>query len=293
MTADPLVASLTQADSVPVTSANLGARGFGWAKTLEGGLGAALLVVVTLSGILAPVIARYGPLDQLPDAHLLGMSAAHPLGTDEFGRDLMSRVLYGVRLDLLIIVVSIPAAAVLGGLLGALSAYAKYAGLAVDRIFDVLLAFPPLILGAAAAVAFGSGFTAIVLTVILANIPIFGRIARTELISQRAREYVVSAEVLGLPLRRILARHILPNALDPIIVQLALSASIAVFLEGGMSFVGIGIRPPSASLGNVLNGSLRFLQDDPIYAVGPILAVCFLVIGFNLVADAANKSLRR
>jgi peptide/nickel transport system permease protein len=132
-----------------------------------------------------------------------------------------------------------------------------------------------------------------VVTVVLVNVPLFGRLTRSAVRAQRSRDYVVAAEVIGARPGRVLLRHILPNALDALIVQAALSLSMAVFIEGAMSFVGIGIRPPSPSLGALLRSSTNFLSQNPWYALGPIVVVTALVLGFNLIADGLNRGLLR
>ena len=164
----------------------------------------------------------------------------------------------------------------------------------IQRAFDVMLAFTALVMGVAvSATAIGPGLTAIVVTVVLVNVPLFGRLTRSAVNAQRGRDYVVAAEVIGARPGRVLLRHILPNALDALIVQAALSLSMAVFIEGAMSFVGIGIRPPAPSLGGLLRTSTNFLNQNPWYALGPIIVVTSLVLGFNLIADGLNRGLLR
>ena len=131
------------------------------------------------------------------------------------------------------------------------------------------------------------------LTGALVNVPIFGRLARSAVLGQRGRDYVVAAQVLGVSPTRVTFRHILPNVLDSLIVQAALSLSMAVFIEGAMSFAGIGIAPPQPSLGSLLRTSILFLQQNPAYALGPMVVVTLLVCGFQLVADGLGKGLLR
>jgi len=267
-----------------------------WARALrypETVTGLAIVAVLFTAGILAPLIAPYGVDAQSSDS-FAGMSAQHLLGTDEFGRDVLSRVLYGIRQDVLVTAVAVPVGAVLGTLLGLMCGAHRIVDTIIQRVFDVMLAFTALVLGVAvSATAVGPGMTAIIITVVLVNVPLFGRLTRTAVQSQRARDYVMAAEVVGAGRIRILLRHILPNAMDALIVQIALSLSLAVFIEGAMSFVGIGVRPPAPSLGALLRTSANFLEQNPWYALGPIVVVTGLVLGFNLIADGLNRGLLR
>jgi len=267
-----------------------------WARALrrpETVAGITVVAVLFLLGVLAPWIAPYGADAQGGDS-FAGISPTHLLGTDEFGRDVFSRVLYGIRQDVLVAGVAVPIGAVVGTVLGLACGLHRFVDAVIQRIFDVMLAFTALVLGVAvAATAVGPGITAIMVTVILVNIPLFGRLTRSALQSQRSRDYVVAAEVIGAGRARVIVRHILPNALDALIVQAALSLSMAVFIEGAMSFVGIGIRPPAPSLGALLRTSVNFLNQNQWYALGPIVVVTALVLGFNLIADGLNRGLLR
>ncbi len=255
-------------------------------------IGLSVLGAVVLAGLLAPVIAPDQPNEQIfaPLAH---PSMQHLLGTDELGRDLLTRVLYGVRIDVLVGVLGVTASAVAGTALGLAGASYRRLDGVVNRTFDVLLAFPALLMGLALAVVFGPGIAAIVLTIVLSNVPLFGRLTRNSARQQRARDYVVAARVVGCSPRRVLARHVLPNVVDPLVVQWILAMSTAVFIEGGMSFVGIGVQAPTPSLGNMLNGSLPYLYTSPTYAAGPIIAVCALVLSLNLIGQSVNDALLR
>ncbi|MGW7527236.1 ABC transporter permease [Streptomyces sp. NPDC054783] len=267
-----------------------------WTRALrrpETVAGITIVAVLFLLGVLAPWTAPYGVDAQGSDS-FAGISSAHLLGTDEFGRDVFSRVLYGIRQDVLVAGVAVPLGAVVGTMLGLACGLHRVVDAVIQRIFDVMLAFTALVLGVAvAATAVGPGITAIMVTVILVNVPLFGRLTRSALQSQRSRDYVVAAEVIGAGRARVIVRHILPNALDALIVQAALSLSMAVFIEGAMSFVGIGIRPPAPSLGALLRTSVNFLNQNQWYALGPIVVVTALVLGFNLIADGLNRGLLR
>jgi peptide/nickel transport system permease protein len=222
------------------------------------------------------------------------MSTAHPLGTDELSRDIYSRMLYGIRTTLEIILIAVPVAATVGALVGLLAS----AWLVVDRItqrlFDVILAFPAIILGLTLAAVLGPGSRTVIVVIIASEVPLFGRLIRTQILRVRDSPFVEAAEVFGASRGWILRKHILPNSIEPLGVQLALSLSLAVFLESAMSFIGIGVQPPEPSLGSILSDSMRnyYLIWNPLFALGPLLVVVGLVLGFLLVAQALGQARR-
>ena len=287
---------MTAATASPVAAGAVRAERSRWARALrypETITGLTIVVVLFAAGIFAPWIAPHG-VDEQSGNSFAGISSAHLLGTDEFGRDVFSRVIYGIRQDVLVAGIAVPLGALVGTALGLLCGVHRVIDSIVQRVFDVMLAFTALVLGVAvSATAIGPGRTAIMVTVALVNVPMFGRLTRTAVQAQRGRDYVVAAEVIGAGRGRVLLRHILPNSLDALIVQAALSLSLAVFIEGAMSFVGIGIRPPEPSLGALLRTSANFLDQNQWYALGPIIVVTALVLGFNLIADGLNRGLLR
>jgi peptide/nickel transport system permease protein len=254
--------------------------------------GVVIIGVLVLASLIGPLFAD-SPTFQQHNAMLLGPSLSHLLGTDELGRDILARVLAGIRADLVIGLIGVPAAALIGTALALFGSLSRFADTALQRLFDVLLAFPALVLAIAITAVLGTGEQALVIAVMLSNIPVFGRLIRGSVLVLRDREYVVAARVGGVRPGRLLYRHILPNALDPLIVQFALSMSTAVLLEGGLSFVGIGIQIPQPSLGNMLNEAIPYLSTDPAFALGPLICIGALVVGFNLIADSLNAGARR
>ncbi|WP_129843713.1 ABC transporter permease [Streptomyces sp. RFCAC02] len=261
-------------------------------RTPRGIAGLVLVGLVAAAGLLAPVIAGPAPTEQSADA-LTGPGAAHLLGTDEVGRDLLSRVLYGIRTDLGIILVGVPVAAVGGSVLALAATAWRPADVVVQRLFDLVLAFPGLILGLAITAVLGPGYWPVILVIALAEAPGFGRVLRGSVLLQREREYAVAARAGGAGPVRVLLRHVLPNAVDPVVVQLAVSLPAAVFIEGAMSFLGIGVKPPDPTLGSVLSQAMPYLSTHPHIAVPPLVAVTALVLGFTLIAEALNKGVRR
>lgn len=258
------------------------------------GLAGLILVgIVFLAGLLAPIIAPHSPVEQIPHANLLSASGAHLFGTDEVDRDVFSRVLYGIRVDVIVVFVAVPIGAIIGLLAGILATSIRPADVTVQRIFDVLLAFPPIILAIGIAAVIGTGLTPILVVVAAAEVPVFGRLVRSSILKVRELPFVQSAEVIGAKRSAVMWRHILPNAAEPLFIQLALSMSVAIFLESAMSFIGIGVRPPHPSLGNIIASSIDYLDVNAMYAVGPLVVVAVLVLGFQLIAQAIGAQRRK
>ncbi|MET9931447.1 MULTISPECIES: ABC transporter permease [unclassified Streptomyces] len=261
--------------------------------TVRGRTGLALVGLVVLAGLLAPVLAGHGPTDQSGLTLAGPGTPGHPLGTDDLGRDLLSRLLHGIRADLGIIAIAVPLGALLGCLFALAAAAHPIADTVVQRAFDLILAFPGLILALAITAILGPGRLPVIMVIALAEIPVFGRLLRTGILVQRGREYVTAARVGGTSGGRILTRHVLPNAADPLVVQIAVSLTVAVFIEGAMSFLGVGVRPPEPTLGAVLSQSMPYLAQAPHFAAGPLVTVTALVLGLSLTAEALNREIRR
>lgn len=258
----------------------------------RGLVGSVLVGVVVLAGIAAPLLAPYDPLAQIPGANLLPASAAHWLGTDEVNRDVFSRTLYGIATNVGIIAVAVPLGALLGGLAGLVSSLSGAVDVVAQRVFDVLLAFPVLILGIALAAVLGPGRGTVVVVIVAAEIPIFGRLLRGAALRVRELPYVEAATVVGARRRWVLLRHVLPGAAEPAGVQVAVSLSVAVFVEGAMSFIGIGVPAPDPSLGSIVADSVLYLDVNPAMALGPLAVITALTLGFLLIAQAVAAGRR-
>jgi len=258
----------------------------------RGLIGVLLVLVVAGTGVIAPLVLALDPTTQSRDS-LLPPSWDHLLGTDELGRDLFARTVAGIRVDVGIALVAAPVGAILGTFIGLLGTMRQSVDTMVQRTFDVLYAFPGIFLAVAVTAIVGPGVLAIVITTILYGIPDFGRQVRNQVLQLRDREFVVASEVVGASPRRILVQHILPNAVDVLLVQLALSMSFAVFAEGGLSFIGLGVQLPEPSLGNLLFSSLIYMSTHLDYVLAPMIPITLLVIGFNLIGDGLTMSLLR
>jgi peptide/nickel transport system permease protein len=254
--------------------------------------GAAVLFLVVAAALLAPVVAPHDPLKQDLN-HTLGRpDRVHPLGTDNVGRDVLSRVIWGTRVSLVAGFGSVLIAVVVGGVLGLA---AGYAGGRVDnlimRVMDAVLSFPPLVLALALGAVLGAGLTGVVIALGVVYTPTFARLMRGQVLAITAREYVDAARALGLPGWRIAWSHVLPNATAPIVVQASLSVAFAILAEASLSFLGLGVQPPGASWGSMINAGRGYLQQAPWIVFGPGAALFVTVVGLNFVGDAIRDAL--
>ncbi|WP_067678965.1 ABC transporter permease [Nocardia miyunensis] len=263
-------------------------------RTGRGLIGVILVVIVALAGLLAPWLAPYAPDRQFAGATLADPSGAHLFGTDSVGRDIASRTLYGTRIDLLVIFVAVPLGAAAGVLLGLAATRFRRVDTVLQRAFDLILAFPAIVLAIALTMVLGPGVVTIAAVLMLAEIPVFGRLTRTSVLTVRQLPYVEAARALGAGENWILRRHVLPNCLEPLTVQLALAMSVGVFVEGAMSFLGLGITPPTPSLGSLIKEGVESSYHSPFFVAGPLAVVIVLVLGLLLISQAlAARSRRR
>ena len=258
----------------------------------RGLVGLVLLAVLILIGILAPVLAPYPPNLQLDDANLLRPSLRHLLGTDYVNRDVFSRTLYGLRTDLVVVFVAVPIGAVSGTLLALAGTLSNAVDVGLQRFFDVILAFPALIMAIGLTAVTGTGIGTVIAVIAIVETPIFGRMLRSSILKVRAMPYVEAAETIGAGKLWVLRRHVLPNAAEPIGVQLALSLSMAVFVESAMSFLGIGVRPPAPSLGSLISDGINYADNNIAYVLGPLVVVIILVLALQLLAQALGAARR-
>jgi peptide/nickel transport system permease protein len=252
-----------------------------------------LLLVGTIAGaaVAAPLLFPDGYDVQSPDA-LLGPSLTRPFGTDEVGRSVFVRTIYGVRADLSLVLIAIPIGAIVGTLFGLLGTIHPVAGNAAQRILDIVTGFPSLILGISVALVLDPGWLALLVALSIFTTPQFGRLARSTFLTQQHRDYVLAARMLGVRRRKILTRHMLPFTADAALTQCVAAAAAAIFLESSLSLVGLGIQPPRPSLGVLLNRGARYVDFQKFYVIGPALVLLLLVVGFTLVADELNEGRR-
>jgi peptide/nickel transport system permease protein len=253
---------------------------------------ALIIAVFVVIAVLAPWIAPYNPLAQSILKINQTPSWAHWLGTDQFGRDVLSRMIYGSRNSLIFGLLSPVLAAIVGTTMGVV---AGYFGGAVDRVIsrlvDLLLAFPELLLAIIIAAALGGGFWNVVAVLTVAFIPGFARVARAQTLSVKQEPYIEAAVAVGVSTPVIIFRHIVPNIAAPIVVLITLWVASAIRLEASLSFLGLGTQPPNPSWGNIIRDGLNNLFGSPWPIIGAGLAITCVVLAFNLFGDAVRDAL--
>jgi peptide/nickel transport system permease protein len=258
-----------------------------------GMMGAFVVLVLVVAALLGPVFAPYAPDTMDFAAPFSPPTTAHPLGTDNFGRDTLSRILYGARVSLQVGVIAVGIAATVGTTLGMIAGYTRYRVLdeIIMRSMDVLFAFPAILLAIAIMAALGRGVGNAMIAIGIVYVPIFARIARGEVLSVKNNEFVQVARQLGAGEGGILIRHILPNILAPLIVETSLSLSFAILAEAALSFFGLGTQPPDPSWGIMLKEGRDFMQQSVWVSIFPGLAIMFTVMGFNFLGDGLRDAL--
>jgi peptide/nickel transport system permease protein len=254
-------------------------------------IGLVIIVTLIVVAMLAPVIAPYPPDDQ-PGSRLEAPSSTYWLGTDDLGRDIFSRLLYGARVSLQVGIIAVGIALVIGGILGLLSGY--YVGIVdslVQRLVDVLLAFPTLILVIALTTVMGASTTTAMIAIGIAYSPAIARVVRGATLQVRQEQYVEAGKTIGVGPSRMILRHIVPNIAPPVIVQSTLLLSTAILAEAALSFLGLGTQPPAASWGAMLGAGRKYMETAPWVAIFPGLAISITVLGFNLLGDAMRDAL--
>lgn len=256
---------------------------------LSGVIIALLLVAVA---VFADLLSPYDPMSVDVTASLQGPTLKHLFGTDRFGRDLLSRVIYGSRVSLGIGFVSVAAAMVVGSLLGLLAGYfGKGLDTVVGRVMDILFSFPLLLLAIAIAGILGPGITNAIVAIAIVYTPFFFRVARGPTLAEREKEYVQAARAIGAGSGRILWRHIFPNMLSPIIVQASVTIAYAILTEASLSYLGLGTPLLTPSWGTTLNEGRTYLQIAPWISIFPGIAIMLAVLAFNLVGDGLRDLL--
>jgi peptide/nickel transport system permease protein len=254
------------------------------------GVAGTVIALLALAAVGAPVLAPHDPLEMGPQL-FAASSFTHPLGTDSFGRDTLSRILYGARSSLFIAALAVITAGTAGTLGGVLSA--AYRG-AVDwtimRFTDLVLAFPPLILAIAAVTFLGPGYVKLALVIAVLYFPTFARLSYASALAVAQQEYLEAARAQGGSMWHQIRRHILPNIASPIIVQCSLSLGFAILVESGLSFLGLGVPPPAATWGRMVSESRKYMEQVPLLLVWPSLAIALAIGSFNLLGDALRDA---
>ena len=255
-------------------------------------VGLAIVVVLVFTAVFADYIAPFGYADQDLMAAFEEPSQAHLFGTDEFGRDIFSRIIYGSRISLQVGFIAVGIAVFAGGFLGAIAGY--YGGKAdnlIMRAMDVLLSIPSILLAIAIAASLGPGLFNLMIAVGISSTPNYARIVRGSVLSIRNQEFVEAAKAVGSSDLRIILKHIIPNCLAPIIVQATLGVAIAILTAAGLSFIGLGIQPPIPEWGAMLSGGREYIRDYAYMTVFPGLAIMITILALNFLGDGLRDAL--
>ena len=270
-----------------------------WADVLRrmvrhptGMFGVGIVTLLILVGIVGPTLAPYDP-NEMDFASRFGPpSASHLMGADDFGRDILSRLMVGARVSLQVSLIAVGIATVAGTLLGMVVGYSsRIVDEIIMRAMDVLFAFPAILLAIAILAALGKGVANAMIAIGIVYTPIFARIARSAVISVRGEEFVEAAKAIGASRGRILLRHIFPNSLAPLIVEISLSLAFAILAEAALSFFGLGTQPPDPSWGRMLSEGRAYFRQSIWLGVFPGLAIMLTVMGFNFLGDGLRDVL--
>jgi peptide/nickel transport system permease protein len=254
--------------------------------------GLTMLALMVLVALAAPWISPYDPIRIAPGERLRPPSGTHLLGTDEIGRDLLSRIFHGARVSLWVGLIVVGLAGSTGTLIGVVAGYARGAFDTVAmRFVDIILAFPGLLLAMAIASSLGPGLTNAMLAVAFVATPGYARLARSQALAIRELQYVEAARALGVPTARIVLRHVLPNCLSPLLVLATMGMGSAILTAASLSFIGLGAQPPTPEWGAMVASGREFLLDHWWYAIFPGLAIFLTVVSFNLVGDWLRDTL--
>ena len=254
--------------------------------------GLCIVIFFIIIAIIAPWIAPYGFKTQVLADRMQAPSSKHWFGTDDFGRDIFSRVIYGARISLWVGFFSVLGSVVFGTLLGIVAGYyGRWVDAIISRIFDVMLAFPSILLAIAVVSILGPSLKNALIAIAVINIPNFGRLVRSKVLSVKQEEYIMAARAVGMKDTRILLQHILPNSISPVIVQATLAIATAIIEAAALGFLGLGAQPPEPEWGKMLADSKNYITNAPWTLFFPGMAIMLTVLGFNLMGDGLRDVL--
>lgn len=251
-----------------------------------------IIIVFVVLAVLAPVLAPYPPTEQSLTEALQKPSATHWFGTDNLGRDLLSRILYGARISLISSLLSSLIAAAIGTFLGLVAGY--FGGLlsqVIMRVIDAQLSIPPLVLTIVLAMVFGGGITGVSVVIGLSMFPSYARVSYAQVLALKENDYVMAAQLVGQSERKIMFTHLLPNCFPSLIVLFTMNLGSAIMLEASMSYLGVGITPPTPAWGSMVSEGYKYLVSNPAIALLPGICVLLVVISFNIVGDSLRDAL--
>jgi peptide/nickel transport system permease protein len=253
--------------------------------------GLIILALMTLTTLLAPALAPYDPREQSIADRLQGPSPRHLLGTDQFGRDILSRIIYGGRLSMIVGFISVAVGLLSGGALGLVSGYFKSADNLIMRLMDILLSFPSILLAIAVMTILGPGLVNVMLAVGIRSIPAYARVMRSTVLGIKELPYCEASVAMGSTPLRTIATAILPNSFPPVLVYTTLQIGNAILLGAVLSYLGLGVQPPAAEWGMMVSEGRGWLQTAPHLAAFPGFAIFLVVAAFNLIGDGLRDSL--
>ncbi|KON87981.1 hypothetical protein AF332_14880 [Sporosarcina globispora] len=264
-----------------------------FSRRKQGIVGLLIITTILLIAIFAPLIAPYDPVDDVNYSNLNGApSKAHLFGTDEYGRDIFSRVIYGAKVSIQISFITILLSASIGVVMGLISGFfGGFIDVLIMRLVDGLMSFPPLLFAIALMAAFGSSIKNIILALAIVYTPMFARLIRGCVLSIKEKEYIDSIKVMGGSNIRILFKHILPNCVSPLLIQMTTYFAYAILAEASLSFLGLGVPQPEPSWGNILYDGRQYMIDSPWITIFPGIAIGITVLGLNLLGDGLRDYL--
>lgn len=254
-------------------------------------VGLIIVLLFIVLALIAPWITRYEYTAQVLADRLQPPSAKHWFGTDDLGRDIFTRTIYGARISLWVGFLSVIGSIVIGTLLGIVAGfYGKWVDMIISRVFDILLAFPGILLAIAIVAILGPSLQNALYAIAIVNIPTYGRLVRARVLSLRQEEFITAARAIGVRDARLLFRHILPNSLTPLIVQGTLGVATAIIEAAGLGFLGLGAQPPEPEWGKMLSDSRQFIQTAPWTVIFPGVCILLTSLGFNLMGDGLRDT---
>jgi peptide/nickel transport system permease protein len=255
-------------------------------------VGLVIIVLFIIAAIFAPLLSPYDPYKQDLKSALQQPSMTHLLGTDDIGRDTLSRTIYGARISLLVGLVSVMIAAFIGTALGLCAGYfGGWIQTIIMRFIDALMSIPPIILMMAIAAILGGGLTNIFIALSIGIIPVYCRLTNGQILSTKESDFITAAFIIGASDTRIMLRHLLPNSFATLLVAMTMNIGFAILAEASLSFLGIGISPPTATWGSMVNDGYRYLLTNPMLSFAPGLSILAVVLSFNLVGDGLRDAL--
>ena len=250
-------------------------------------LGLVLVIIIVLSALFASVLAPYDPIALNILDRLQGPSLAHLLGTDQLGRDLFSRVLFGGQVALKVALVSISIALIVGILLGMAAGFGpKWLDNAIMLFFDTIRSFPTVMFALATVALVGPSLTTVIAVIIVTSIPTYGRVVRTQTLSIKSNEFILAERAMGISTFRLLRVHILPNVIGPLIILASMDIPTVIALEAGLSFLGMGVKPPTPSWGSILNDGYTLIRNTPWPIIAGSIPLVLITLGFTFLGES-------